>query len=728
MRAVSAPSALEVAPGGTGTVPLEVQNTSGVIDELTVQVLGVPPDAVDASPSRVVLFPDATAHVQLTFRLPETFPAGTHVLSVVLTGRAGGAAPAPLPVELTVPARPAARLGAAPTLARARRRAAYTVQATNTGNVPLDLALRTVDTDRALTVTLTPSTLHVPVAGATSSTVVVHAPRRLLGSDQDRAVRVEAVGVGDDAATGGVLLTLRHRPLVGRGAVTALVLLAILAAWAAAMWFGMRMALGAEPVGKVAAGSFYAATVGAGAAPDGALAKDGAVAAAVGATLTGTVTSAVDGQGVGRLTVDALRRSRDGLVVVSSAATQADGTYTMSGLFPGAYLVRVQAEGYTTLWYPASPDETAARAVQAPAQKTTEGVDLRVEGDPASLTGTVDVGQTTREVTVDVTATAAWDGADPTLTWTTTTQGGTYLFEGLPAPGTYALTFTAEGYAPTTTTERVLGGQERIATAVTLGAGTGQVAGVVTDGVNRLGGVTVTTTVDGEEVQVGTPTVGDVGRFVLPALPTPATYVLTFTRAGYGTQTLVVDLGAGEQRDDVRAALPAGAGTVRGRVVDPTGAGLGGVQVAAGGAAGATTTLTAGDVGAFTLAGVGAGELTLTFTKPGYTSTTVAVDAAGGTAGTVTLRPAVGTVTGRVLRGSTGVAGLTVRATDGAEVRTTTSAQSGALGAGTYALEGLHAGRWTVSVLDADGRVLATTLVTVGGGASARTDLTVPGS
>jgi len=722
MRAVSAPSALEVPPGGTGTVPLEVRNTGDVIDELTVQVLGVPTGTVEVSPRRVVLFPDATAHVQLTFTLPEDFPAGTHVLSVVLTGRVAGRAPAPLPVELTVPARPRARLTAVPTLVRARRRAAYTVQAANTGNVPLDLALRTLDTDRALTATLTPSTLHVPVGAAATSTVVVHAPRRLLGSDQDRTVRVRT-----DGATGDVTLTLRHRPLVGRGVVTVLVLVAILAAWAAAMWFGMRMALGAEPVAKVVAGSFYAATLGAGGVPDGALPKDGAVPAAVGAALAGTVTSAVDGAGVGRLTVDALRRTRDGLVVVSSAATQADGTYTMSGLFPGPYLVRVQADGYTPVWYPAAADDGTARAVQAPAQQTTDGIDLRVEGDAASLTGTVDVGQTPRDVAVEVTATAAWDGADPALTWTTRTQDGTYLFEGLPAPATYALTFAAEGYTATTTTERVLGGQERIATAVRLGAGTGQVAGVVTDGSRPLGGVTVTTTVDGTEVEVGTPTVGDVGRFVLPSLPTPATYVLTFTREGYGTQTLVVDLAAGEQRTDARVVLPAGAGTVAGRVVDGAGAGLGGVRVSAGGTGGSTTTLTAGDVGAFTLAGVGAGELTLTFTKDGYTPTTVAVDASGGSAGTVTLRHAVGTVDGRVLRAGAGVAGMSVQATDGAEVRTTTSAQSGAHGAGTYSLDGLHAGRWTVSVLGADGRVLTTALVTVTGGGTARTDLTVPG-
>ena len=724
MRAVSVPSALEVAPGGTGTVPLEVVNTSPVIDELTVRVLGMPEGSVEVSPTRVVLFPEATAHVRLTFTLPEAFPAGTHPVTVVLTGSASGTASEPLLVELTVPSRPRAHLSATPSRVRTRRRAAYTVTATNSGNVPLDLALRTVDADREVAARLTPSMLRVPVAGTATTTAVVLAPRRVLGTDLDRTLRVTTDVAGTPA---DVLLTLRHRPLMGRGVLTALVLLAIVAAWAAAMWFGMRQALGAEPVTKVANGSFYAATVGAGSAPDGALAKSGTIPAAVGGTLTGTVLSAVDGEGVGRLTVDALRRTRSGLVVVSSAATQADGTYTMSGLFPGSYLVRVQTEGHEPVWYPAAAAEGGARAVRTPAQEVTEGVDLRVTGAPASLSGTVDVGDTTREVPVTVTATAAWAPDDPALTWTTTATGGAWTFEGLPAPATYTLRFEAEGYGVTTTTERVLGGQARLAPEVVLGAGSGQISGIVTDGRNRLGGVSVTTTVDGEQVQVGTPTVGDVGRFVLPALPTPGTYVLTVEREGFGPQTLVVDLGAGEQRTDVEVVLTGGVGTVTGRVVDERGAPLGGVRVVAGGSGSGTTSLTAGDVGAYTLTGVGTGEVTLTFTKDGYTPTTVAVDA-GRAAGTTTLRSAVGTVTGRVLRGGLGVGGTTVQVTDGAVVRTTTSTQSGANGPGTYRVDGLHAGRWTVSVLAADGAVLTTALVTLAAGGTATQDLAVPGS
>lgn len=727
MRVVSPPAALEVAPGAAGTVALEVVNPGTVIDELTVQVLGVPPEVVDVSPARVVLFPDAGARLELTFTLPERFPAGTHAVTVHLTGRVPGADVVPLLVELAVPARPAARLSAAPGVVRTRRRATFTVQAANAGNVPLDLALRTLDADRALVATLTPSTVAVPVGGTATSTVTVQAPRMLLGGDRDRTLRVVTDSEGAEA---DVTLTLRQRPLVGRGAVTALVLLAIVAGWAGAMWFGMRHALGGEPVPKVADASFFAATVGAGGVPDGALPKDGPVPAAVGATVTGAVTSALDGDGVGRLTVDALRTTRDGLVVVSSAATQADGTYTLAGLFPGPYLLRVETDGYPPVWYPASAGQAGARTVTAPAQQHTDGVDLRVTGEPASLSGVVDVGEATRPVPVTVTATAAWADADPALTWAVQADdAGAYRFDGLPAPGSYALTFTADGYAPTTATERVLGGQQRILPQVRLGAGTGVVSGTVTDGVRPLGGVTVTTTVDGEEVQVGTPTVGDVGRFVLPALPTPATYVLTVAREGYGPQTVVVDLAAGEQRTDVLVALAGGVGTVTGRVVDASGAGLGGVRVTAGGSgtAATTTTLTAGDVGAYTLAGLAPGELTLTFAKDGYEPATVAVAAGQAAADTTTLHTAVGAVAGRVLRGGAGVAGMTVQATDGLEVRSSTTVQTGGAGPGAYRVDGLRAGRWTVSVLDGT-TVVATALVTVGAGGTATQDLVLPGT
>ncbi len=725
MRVSSTVDRLDVVPGGSGVVPLEVVNTSEVIESLQVRALGVPEASLLAEPEALALFPDAVGALTLTVGLPPTFPAGTYPVTFVVAGRAPGGREAYHDVDLVVPARPALRLDATPTIVRTRGRAAFTLQVHNDGNVPLDVALRTQDGDRTVRTTITPSTLAVPPGGIGTATLLAKGPRQLLGSDRDRAVRVLAEATDVEAALD---LLLRQRSTISRGLMTALILLAIVAAWALAFLLGTKQVLGADPYTKVAPASFFAATqaegsaaVDAGGTPAGSLAKDGPLPAGVGATVSGTVVSAADGQGVGRVTVVAQRQGRDGLVPVSSAATQADGTYTISGLFPGAYLLQVVEEGYDEVWYPRAVSELSAEPVEAVAREAREGTDLTITGHPATLAGQVVVGEE-EDVAITVTARPAWSGADPAQQWETTADAdGAYSFADLPAPGTYELTFVAEGYQPTTTTERVLGGQERFALDVRLGAGTGSIAGLVTDGSTPLGGVKVSTTIDGKELVVGTPTVGAVGQFVLPNLPTPATYVLTFSKDGFGTTTEVVALGPGELQTDLSVALRGGTGTVTGLVRDSAGNGLGGVTVSAGGAeSGATTTtLTAGTVGQFTLTGLRTGSaVTLTFVKPGYQPVTVPVTIpASGPADpvSVTLPSAVGTLTGRVTQGSSGVVDATVRATDGTLVRSTTTTQDGAYGSGTYVLPDLPAGTYTVTVLVGDD-VVAASVVEVAGG------------
>ncbi len=739
MRVSSTVERLDVPPGGSGVVPLEVINTSEVIESLSVRAIGVPEQLLRSEPPALALFPEASGALTLTLALPPAFPAGTYPVTFVVSGSAPGALDAYHDLDLVVPPHPGLALVATPSRVRTRGRAAFTVEVRNIGNVPLDVALRAVDTDRTLTTSLTPSTLAVPAGGVATSTVLVRGPRQLVGSDRDRPLRVVAQATD---TTADVELVLRQKSTFSRGLLTALVLLAILAAWALAFVLGIRGMLGADPFTKVAPASFFAASAAAdasaegdgaaGGAPAGALPKDGPVPAGTGSTLTGAVVGSTDGQGVGRITVTAWRQGRDGLVAVSSAATQTDGTYSLAGLFPGPYLLEAAAPGYAAAWYPAVTAVGASTPVTADAQEVRTGVDLTVVGDPASITGTVDTGEAPGVVTVAVTAKPAWDGADPATEYTATTDGtGTYSFVGLPAPGTYELSFLAEGYQPTSLTERVLGGQSRFALDVRLGAGTGQISGLVTDGRSPVGGVEVSTTMDGRPVVVGTPTIGQVGQFVLPNLATPATYVLTFTKAGFSTRTVVVDLGPGEMRADLRVVLAGGAGTVTGRVVDSSGAGIGGVTVTAGGSSttASTTTLTSGEVGSFTLTGLASGSVTLTFTKTGYTpaSLPVTLTDSGPTAPvTATLTSALGSVTGRVTRNGTGVAGLTVQATDGTTTRSTASTASGSQGAGTFVLPDLPAGTYTVSVTDGTA-VLATAVVTVRPGLTSSQDLPVAG-
>lgn len=726
MRVLSPLTRVDVTPEGTARVPLTVVNTTGVIDSFSARVVGLPEDAVTCTSDAVGLFPEASADVVLALDLPGSFPAGSHLVTVLVTS-ASGAPVAQHDLEVVVPEAAGLALRAAPSRVRARREATFDVEVLATGNVPVDVALRARDAERTLRCEPSPSTLSVPAGAARTTQVRVRAPFAWTGSDQDLTVRLEATA-GD--LSDEIELVLRRRPVLSRGLLTALTLALIVTLWAVVLLLGIRGALGSDPVARVAPASYFAATavVGAepgvaGPGPEGALPKDGQVPAGVGGTLTGRVTSAVSGEGVGRLSVEAVRRAPEGLVTIASSATQDDGTYAIGGLFPGEYLLKVGADGYETTWYATGDDPWTP--VRATSRDASTGVDVKVVGDPATLHGRVDTGAITAAAYVEVTVTvrAAWSDDVPART-VEVGADGTWSVDELPGPGTYEITASAEGYQPATTREKVAGGQSRFVADLRLGTTPGQVSGSVTAGGRPLGAVTVTTSVGGRDVTVGTPTLGQVGRFVLPGLPTPGTYLLTFSREGFGSASVVVDLAAGEVRDDVAVELVDGAGTVSGRVLGPDGTGVGGATVTVSGGAAplVVTTLTSGDVGTFTVSGLATpGAYTLSVTAPGLAAVSVPVDldATGLVTGLdVRLDASTGFVRGTVKDATgTALAGARVVLTDGLSEREAVTTD-----AGTYAFPGLAPGTYTVTATAADGRT-ATGLARVTAGGTARSNL-----
>jgi len=723
MRVLCEVDRVEAAPGSSVEIPLEVVNTGQVIEGVGLRAQGTLEAFTHARPERVALFPDASGTLTAVVDVPAAFPAGEHPLTLIVTGNDPAAPVGAHPVLLVVGARAALAVEADPAVARARRRADFVVEVVNKGNVLLDVTLRADDADRTLRARVTPSAVSVAPGERARCTVEARGPRHLVGSDRDRPLRLEAAAAGQEAV---VPLVLRQRPLVSRGLLTVLTLVAIVGMWAAVSLLGIRAVLGQDPLTRVAPASFFAASSGAPGGSGGvagAVPKDGAVAAGVGGVLSGTVRGAVDSQGVGRITVEVVRQGRHGPVVVSSAATQADGGYVVAGLLPGVYHLRFSAEGYDEVWYPQAPALDAAGSVRATAGEVTDGVDAVIAGHDGALRGTVTLADEDEVVTV--TARPVWAGAEDLSPWETRAGAdGAYTLPALPAPGSYELTFSADGYAPTTLTERVLGGQERFVTDVRLGAGSGQITGRVTDGAAGLGGVAVSTTVDGQAVEVGTPTTGAVGVYVLTGLPTPGTYVLTFAKDGHASRTLVVDLGPGELRAGADVVMRGGAGTVTGKVSDASGAGLGGATVRLGGSSTASvvTTLTQGDVGSFMLTGLAAGSThTVTVELAGFAPATVPVEVGpdGSSAAVrVTLASAVGSVSGRVLNAGAATGGATVEVTDGRQSWRTTSAS----GTGAFTVGGLEPRRYTVRVLQG-ARVVATTLVTVTAGGVASQDI-----
>lgn len=713
-----------VTPGRPFDVELEVFNTADVIDGISARVIGLDPSWVMAQPLQLALFPQTSGRIKLHLSIPPEFPAGQHVITVETVSSVPGGLPAHAELTLNVEQICQAELVLAPSMVTARHETHFDVVCDNTGNTPLHLALNARDPDRTVRFEALERTLDVPPGATVTTQLRVSAKRRIFGTDlthpviviaesPEAQIELEAVGV------------FTQRPLVPRGPITFGILAAIVGLWALAMLFGLGRVLNGDPLTKAVPASFFASTAGAGSAvPAGAIPKQGG-AAAVGGQISGTVHAKNTGKGVGRITVQAVRAGRSGPVIVASAATGDDGAYTIEGLLPGTYKLHFLAEGYTDVWYPAASSLTGAQPVQVAAQANAKGVDTTIDGQAGVITGTVNAGETANAVPVSISVKPAQGTGPPLSASTATAAGGTGTFTvpDVPTPGTYELSFTAPGYQPTTVTEQLLGGQTLVTNTVRLSAGSGTITGVITDGTNALGGVTVTASSGDLNVSTATPTVGQVGQFTLTNLPTPGTFLLTFVKAGYGSQTIAVDLSAGQSRNDLSVVLAGGTGTISGQVADQGGAPLGNVTVTVNGGAtpAVAHTFTSGQVGSYVVAGLTApGSYTVTFSLDGYQGQTVAVNlpptgAATGVNGTLT--STVGSLSGQVVDQGTGngVPNATVSISNGSTVQTSQTVSSPTPGA--FLVPNIPAGRYAVT-FSATGYTNRTVMVTITAGAN----------
>ncbi|MEO6885018.1 MAG: carboxypeptidase-like regulatory domain-containing protein [Jatrophihabitantaceae bacterium] len=759
-------------PGSTAVVVLDVVNNDQVIDGITARVIGLADECVTAHPALLPLFPDSSGQVTLSLAIPQNHPAGRHPLIVEVVSHGAQAPPQFLDLDMNVSARPGLQLGAIPRVIRARRSARFVLELSNQGNVPLEVSLRAVDAERSTAAEFQPQVLRIEAGAVAPVLLHVRGPRMFTGAEADRTVVVQAdaahvEGAPLDEMTAAAIpgthettVRLRQRPLISRGMLTALILMSIIALWAGVFLFGLTKVFSGDPMTKAAPASFFAAAGSggpgtgaggagaaggaAGAAPAGALPKSGQLPPGVGGEIAGKVVAVSDSQPVGRILVQAWRQGRDGPSLVSSAATQADGTYAVAGLFPTSYYLKFSSAGYRTVWYPNAPSQSAAQLVSTVAQGSTAGVNAAVAGLPASISGKIDPGDTLTPVTTTVVARQLLStaGAGPAPRSTTTTNG-TYSLPDLVAPASYELTFTTPGYQPSTLVDTVGGGDARLEPTLTLGAGVGQITGTVTDGGTPLGGATVTTTAGGQTLTVTTPTSGQVGAFTLGNLTTPATYVITFSAPGHGSATQIVDLGAGQSAPPLSVDLAGGTGTVSGTLTDSNGTGLGGATVTVGGVSGATapstTTITSdGGRGNFAISGLPSpGVYTLTFTLAGYAPASVPVTLESNAAPPtvqVRLSTKLGGITGTVTLHQTGppasnstYAGATVTATNGMQTWTaTSSAAGGALSKGGYLISGLEPGTYSVTVT-APGLSQQTGIATVVAGSNRTLDLVVTG-
>ncbi|WP_298339398.1 carboxypeptidase regulatory-like domain-containing protein [Ferrimicrobium sp.] len=357
---------------------------------------------------------------------------------------------------------------------------------------------------------------------------------------------------------------------------------------------------------------------------------------------------------------------------------------------------------------PASFYATSHSSGTAPAGAVPKsGIAIGIGG---TLTGSVDAASTGNGVGRVTVQAFNINGSHVSLVASAaTTSAGVWSIPGL-APGTYALDVSAPGYQTTwypNTTSIATAKLIHVQSLSTIGnlrlvahGLPGAISGTVNSGEDPSPPITVTVLPEtGSNTPSGakplaTTTVNAQGDYSLANLPTPGTYDLSFSSAGFGVGQAVDTLTGGQHFVANTVVLTASPGTITGTVT-AAGQPLGGVTVTATGSGTKVTTATptSGPVGTYLLANLPTpGTYAITFSAPGYGSTSVAEQLGPGQSLSninVALTGGAGDVSGTVTSSSGGpLGGVTVTANTESSAVTTTTATTGAE-AGSYLLANL---------------------------------------
>jgi hypothetical protein len=308
---------------------------------------------------------------------------------------------------------------------------------------------------------------------------------------------------------------------------------------------------------------------------------------------------------------------------------------------------------------------------------------------------------------------------------------------------------TKTGYATSTQSIDIGAGENRTGVEITLAKGDGVISGVVSSAKGTLSGATITATTGQSSASTVSLTGGQAGAFTLRGLPTPATFTVTATKAGFATQTLSLTLAGGQKLAGVSITLGTSSGKLIGVVTSmPSAAGAGGVSVTVtdGLLTVQTVTESRESIGHWEVDGLPVpGTYTVTFARRDLASQTVSVSLDGsgnitpGSQGArithagiaVSMKSSTATVYGKVTQAdggtvcdaASGLGEARVTVNSGASSYTVVSASVPSGRCGDYRIEQLPPGAYTLTVSAGSGTSPSSAVITLGAGDRTRHDV-----
>ena len=736
-------------PGHAQELQITISNTGEVIGGYTLRFLGADPSWVELADSEISLFPDETRTVTARVTVPVGMVAGDRRIAVQVRELTPPESTSIEEVVLVVPEARSVEMRVDPISQTAGSRARFGLLVGNTGNSPVHSRLTGTDPEGQVRFEFVPPVLDLPPGEHAVVELRARAKRPFMGSP---LVRVLDIGLEDpqppaapppaepptDSPAQRLSLKRGKRkvknpaapspgndapPMVNasfvqkaritRGPLSLAGLLFALTVFAVVITLALS-----RIVGQSAADRNLALEI--------AQARN-AAATSGSSGMSGTVLLLTSGAPVPGVAVDVFPAD-DTSEPVATTATDKSGTWSVADLPAGEYKLTFRGAGFVQLWYPQALSADNAETVTLDANGRQAGLDVSLGGVPASITGTVigdDVSAAALALTMPlagVPGAEAGEAATGAVVQTVPIgSDGSFELTDVPSPSVYDLVVSKTGYATSTQRIDVSAGEERTGVEITLRKGDGVITGKVGSASGPLGGVTITATSGQTEVSTISLTDGDVGSFTLRKLPTPASYTVVASKAGYATQTMTLTLAKGQTLTGVGLTLGKSSGSLKGEVtLLPDRAPAGGVSVTLtdGEHTVVTATQSSGDIGAWRVGGLALpGTYTVTFSRSDLASQTMSVslDASGqitpGSQGAtvtsagieVAMQPSTAVVKGLISQpqpgaGNAAVGEVTVQLSSGSASYSVITASVPSADTGRYRIENVPPGTYTVSV------------------------------